>query len=135
MGTELTMVHKPCMALWLFTNNHSPLLLDFACHPENLVFTQQKGTCIFQRRALEAITALRWLRRQPWLLVFFPQGEVQPGVFSIGLSCCWAVQGPWRRHSPAGCDGVPCLWNGRTMALRGFVFCTRAPQRKGGSSS
>lgn len=96
------MVHKPCMAIWLFTNNHFPLLLDFACHPKNLVFTQQKGTCIsHRRRALEAITALKVAGEAVRALgIFFPEVKCRlvgtACVFSIGLSCWWGVPWLWR---------------------------------------
>lgn len=131
------MVHKPCMAMWLFTNNHFPLLLDFANNPKNIVFSvlhSKKEPGSFTGGELWRLSLLlTWLGRQPVLLVFFfPKVKCSlvgtAWVFSIGLSCWWLFQGPWRRHSPAGCDGVPCLWNGRTMALQGFVLLTSSSE-------
>lgn len=63
MGIKLTMVHKSCMAVWLFRNNHFALVLNSAQHPKNLCLlgvAQQKGTCFSHKeRALKEITALK----------------------------------------------------------------------------
>lgn len=131
------MVHKPCMAIWLFTNNHLPLLLDFACHPKNLVFSvlhSKKEPASFTGGELwRQSLLLRWPGRNRLLLVFFfPKWGatlwVQHGCSALASLAGGLFQDPWRRHSTAGCDGVPCLWYGTTMALQGLVLLTSSSE-------
>lgn len=131
------MVHKPGMAIWLFTNNLFPLLLDFAYHPKNLVFSvlhSKKEPAYFTGGELwRQLLLLRWLGRNRLLLVFFfPKWSatwwVQPGCSELVSLAGGLFQDPWRRHSTAGCDGIPCLWNETTMALQGLVLLTSSSE-------
>lgn len=61
MGIKLTMVHKPCMAIWLFKNNPLPLVLNVACHPKNLASSvlHYKKESASLTRDLKEIIALK----------------------------------------------------------------------------